>query len=102
MISVRKAEANPQVISTNRHVLQGWVEMKDVNWDSKTKTLSGMASVIGGEVFKIVVAGNGAKAIKSDAKGAKSELKAHPVDGLSCLTLSAADNTEVKWTLRYE
>jgi len=99
---VRKAKPHPQVISTNRHILQGWVELKDVSWDCKTKTLSGTASVIGGEPFKIVVADNGAKALKAEAKGCKSKLTAHQVEGLSCLTISADDNTEIKWTLKYK
>ena len=28
MISVRKVEPNPQVVSTNRHILQGWVALE--------------------------------------------------------------------------
>ncbi|MCF7954256.1 MAG: hypothetical protein K9M75_00500 [Phycisphaerae bacterium] len=102
MISVRKAQPNPQVISTDRHILQGWVELKDIKWDAKKRTLSGTASVIGGEPFKIVIAGNGAKPLKSEAKGGSSELKPHAVDGLSCLTLSADANTDIKWKLQYE
>ena len=102
MISLRKALPHPQVISTNRHVLQGWVDLTDVRWDTETRTLSGTASVIGGEPFKIVVANNGTQAIKSDARGGRSELKPHPVTGLSCLTLVATTNTDMKWTLKYE
>ena len=102
MISVRQAMSHPQVISTNRHVLQGWVELTDVRWDTETRTLSGTASVIGGEPFKIVVAGNGAKALKSEAKGGRSQLKPHPAAGLSCLILSSSANTEVEWKLKYE
>jgi hypothetical protein len=102
MISLRKAHTHPQVISTNRHVLQGWVELEDLHWDTQTKTLSGTAHVIGGEPMKIVVADNGARVITSDAQGGRSELKSHPVAGLSCLTLSAADNTDIKWMLKYE
>lgn len=37
MISVRKVQSHPQVISTNRHILQGWVEMKDVRWDAENR-----------------------------------------------------------------
>jgi hypothetical protein len=102
MISLRKAQPYPQVISTDRHVLQGWVELKDVRWDTETKTLSGTASVIGGEPFKIVVANNAAKVLKADAQGGRSELKPHPVAGLSCLTLWATANTDIKWMLKYE
>jgi hypothetical protein len=102
MVSLRKVQPHPQVINTNRHVLQGWVDLADIRWDAGMKTLSGTAKVIGGEPFKIVVADNGAKTLKSEAKGGWSELKPHPVEGLSCLTLSAAANTEIKWKLKYE
>ena len=102
MISVRKAQDHPQVLSTDRHLLQGWLDLEEVRWDPETRTLSGTAHVIGGEAFKIVVADNGAKAIKSDARGGSSELKPHPVSGLSCLTLSATANTDVSWTMKYE
>ncbi|MCF7957230.1 MAG: sialate O-acetylesterase, partial [Phycisphaerae bacterium] len=61
MISLRKAQPYPQVISTNRHVLQGWVELEDVRWDAEKRTLRGTAYVIGGEPFKVIVADNGAK-----------------------------------------
>ncbi len=102
MISVRKVQDHPQVISTNRHVLQGWMELKGVSWDANTHTLSGTASVIGGEPFQIVVANNGAKALKLEANGAEAQLSAHPVDGLSILTLTTSDNAEVKWELKYK
>ncbi|MCF7974069.1 MAG: hypothetical protein K9N55_09665 [Phycisphaerae bacterium] len=102
MVSVRKALPHPQVISTNRHVLQGWVDLTGVRWHNDTRTLSGTAHVIGGEPFKIVVANNGAEVLKADAKGGGSELKPHTVAGLSCLTLSAAANTDMDWILTYE
>ncbi len=102
MISVRKVQPHPQVVSTNRHILQGWVEMKDVRWDHETRALSGTANVIGGEPFKIVVADNGAKTLKLEADGGGAELEAHPVAGLSRLILSTPVNTEVKWKLKYK
>jgi len=101
MIAIRRKLNFPQPISTNRHLLQGWVELKDVAWRPESKTLSGIASVIAGEPFKIVVANNEYKPVKAQAKGAKCELKPHPVDGLSCLILTAGKNTEVKWEIKY-
>jgi hypothetical protein len=102
MISVRKALPHPQVISTDRHILQGWVDLADVRWDAETKTLSGTAHVIGGDPFKIVIANNGAKPLTAEATGGSAKLGAHPAKGLSTLTLSAAANADVKWSLKYE
>jgi len=102
MISLRKVLSHPQVISTNRHVFQGWVDLADVRWDTDTRTLNGTAHVIGGEPFKIVVAENGVRTLEAAAKGARSELKPHPVAGLSSLILSAPANIDVEWKLKYE
>ena len=59
MISLRKALPHPQVVSTDRHLLQGWVDLADVRWDADDEALSGTAKVIGGEPFRIAIAGNG-------------------------------------------
>jgi hypothetical protein len=102
MISVRKAQAHPQVVSTDRHILQGWVDLTDIRWDSASKTLSGTAHVIGGDPFKISIAHNGAKPLKAQATGGDAKLEAHAAPGLGALVLTAKQNTDVKWTLRYE
>lgn len=102
MISLRRKADHPQVLSTNRHLLQGWVDLADVKWDATLKTLSGIAKVVGGEPFKIVVAGNGAKAKKSSAIGAEVTLAAHSAAGMSVITLTRADNGDVAWHVAYE
>lgn len=103
MISLRKKENNPQVLSTNRHLLQGWVDLAGVKWDASTKTLSGVAKVVGGEPFKIVLANNGAHGPKASATGAEASLAAHPASAdLAILTLSRADNGDVAWSVSYE
>jgi hypothetical protein len=103
MISVNKAEPNPQVLSTNRHLLQGWVELSGIKWDASTKTLSGTAKVIGGESFKIVVANNGAKAAKVSAAGAEVTIAPHQsAADLSVITLTRADNGDTQWEIAYQ
>ncbi|MDG2224583.1 MAG: hypothetical protein P8L85_24590 [Rubripirellula sp.] len=102
MISVRTAKNRPQVLSTNRHVLQGWVDLQDVRWDPETRTLGGTALVIGGEPFTIVIANNDAKPVSLQAEEADADFKAEADAGLTRLTLSAATNTSVEWKLRYE
>lgn len=102
MISLRKATLYPQVISTDRHILQGGVDLADVHWNPANKTLSGTAKVIGGEPFKIVVANNGHKLLKAANIQVAFELKPHSVAGLSYLTISSDENAEIKWGLKYE
>jgi hypothetical protein len=105
MVSVRKVQPHPQVISTDRHILQGWVDLADVRWNAETKTLSGTAHVIGGELFKIVIADNGAKPLRTEVKrgfGGSIELALDPSRGLSMVELYNGSNTDVKWSLKYE
>ena len=101
MLSIRKVQQNPQVLSTNRHVLQGWVDLANVKWDGKGKCLSGVARVIGGEPFKIVVAGNGSTATKVTAAGAQAKLEKHPADGLAQIILERPENGDVSWQVTY-
>jgi hypothetical protein len=43
VLSLRERLGHPQVISTDRHVLQGFVEIEDAQWDDATRTLSGVS-----------------------------------------------------------
>jgi hypothetical protein len=103
MLSIRKVQSNPQVLSTDRHVLQGWVDLADVKWDAATKTLSGVAKVIGGEPFRIVLAGNGHQPLRAAASGAVARMEPHPAGGeLTTLVLERKDNGTTNWSVEFE
>ena len=103
MLSIRKVQANPQVLSTDRHVLQGWVDLADVRWDAAGKKLSGVAKVIGGETFRIVLAGNGHKPLRAVAADASVQLEKHPAgDGFATLVIQRKDTGDTKWTVEFE
>jgi hypothetical protein len=103
MLSIRKVQSNPQVLSTNRHVLQGWVDLADVKWDAAGKKLSGVAKVIGGEPFSIVLAGNGSKPLKVTANDAVARMEPHPAGGdFTTLVLERKENGVVNWSVDFE
>jgi len=102
MISLRKVKGNPQVISTDRHLLQGWVDLNDISWDPKNKQLSGKAKTIAGEPFKITIAGNGCKAISAETKGALVELRPYKEGDLSEVIITSKTNKNVVWKVKYE
>jgi hypothetical protein len=58
-----------QIAGPDRHVLQGWVDLANVKWDGREHRFSGVARVIGGEPFKIVIAGNGNIGSRATASG---------------------------------
>lgn len=103
MLSVRKVEEHPQVLSTNRHVLQGWVDLKDVKWDSAGMKLSGFAKIIGEEPFRIVIANNGQKNIRMYSAGARVRMESHPAGkDFSVLVLERKDSKETYWEVKYK
>ncbi|MFU8848670.1 MAG: hypothetical protein ACNA77_08130 [Opitutales bacterium] len=101
MISVRRALEHPQVLSTNRHLLQGWVDLDEVRWDGEKKALQGTAKVIGGETFRIVVAGNGTALTQVTADRGSVRLERHPdAEDLWVIAIDHPENGEVQWTVR--
>jgi hypothetical protein len=103
MLSIRKVQSNPQVLSTDRHVLQGWVDLADVKWDAGTKKLSGVAKVIAGEPFRIVLATNDRKPLRATAVDASARLEPHPAGGgLTTLVLERKDHGATTWSVEFE
>ena len=103
MLSIRKVQSSPQVLSTDRHVLLGWVDLADVRWDAASKKLSGVANVIAGEPFRIVLAGNGRKALRAAASDALARLELHPAgDEFATMVLERKDNGATRWSVEFE
>jgi hypothetical protein len=90
MLSIRKVEKNPQVISTNRHIMQGHLDLADVKWDGRR--LTGRAKVVAGEPFRIVIALNGRQ---------PENLKPSGDGRLAVLTLQQATNQTVEWSINF-
>jgi hypothetical protein len=98
MYSVREKLTHPQVLSTDRHILQGMLDLKEVVWDAKKKRLSGVASVVAGEPFTLVMAPNGA-AVKSVSSNAQARLKKDR--GLIRVILTSPETGDVSWALAF-
>lgn len=99
--SVKKVTKEPQLISTNRHLFQGWMDTKDITY--KSNKLTGKSSVVGGEPFRMVIALNGKKDIKSvSAESGKISIKAHPAGGeYKIVELNCTETKEVHWQVQF-
>ncbi len=53
VITLVPAENRPQLISTNRHITQGWVDLKELNYDSTSLTFTGISEVVAGESYML-------------------------------------------------
>ena len=100
MLSVREALPHPQVLSTSRHVLQGWVDLANVNWDAANRRLTGTAKVIGGETYRITLALNGYTADTVEADGAAIQVTPRAGDEpLAEVSLRTEHNRDVSWKM---
>lgn len=102
LYSIRKVQSYPQILSTNRHILQGWLDTKNVNWDKKIKNLNGVASVIKNEPFKLVVASNGfiLKSVKADGAMIRVEEYKDNKD-LKQVIIESKESKDINWSIFY-
>ena len=55
VIAFRKKRNRPQIIGTDRHILQGAVELENVKWDAKTKQISGKLHGAREHLYHVIV-----------------------------------------------
>jgi hypothetical protein len=99
MMSVCAVENHPQILSTDRHLMQGYIELSDVKWDAAAKTLKGKAQLIENEPMTIVIAVNGFKYQNSEAKNSSASVVEK--DGLIELVLKNESGGIVEWTTTF-
>jgi hypothetical protein len=99
MMSVRAVEKHPQVLSTDRHLLQGYVELSDMEWDASTKTLKGKVSLVEKEAMSIVIATNGFKFQHVSADNAASSVI--PDGDLIRLVLQGDRSEQTTWSVSF-
>jgi hypothetical protein len=93
MLSIRKVGRHPQVLSTNRHIMQGYYELSDVKWEKNR--LSGKAKVVAVEPLKIVIALNG-------RQPADPNLKLSADGQIAVLTIDRPKNETTEWSLSFQ
>lgn len=102
MISVHKQENHPQFISTNRHIMQGYVDLKEVAYDDETKILSGLSSVVEDEVYEVVIALNQSKIESvSCSQQAKCRVNETANKDIIKLQITSGVNKDIKWSLKF-
>ena len=103
MLSVRKAQTYPQVLSTNRHLLQGWADLADVKWNAPSRQLTGTAKVIGGEPFRIALACNGLKPANAHTATGEARLEPHPAGAnYITLVLENPSTSDPAWSVTFD
>jgi hypothetical protein len=104
MLSVHRVQDVPQFISTNRHVMQGYVDLvKKPKWTQKDKHLSGVSRVMEQDSYELVFACNGRtpKAAKASSGNASLGWK-DKQKGIAVLTLKTKKTANIQWTVTFE
>ena len=101
MLSVHRVEAHPQFLATNRHLMQGLVDLVGIpQWDAAKKTLRGTVKIVGGRTQQIILAGNGYRAVTATAAGATAKIEPLAgAEGLYRLSLESSKTAEITWSV---
>jgi hypothetical protein len=102
MMSVRESLDRPQVLSTNRHIMQGYLDVVRTEWISGRKVLTGVSKVVGEDTYAITIAPNGSRPTKASSadKNTKTAFRVRK-DGLVELTLKRPTNGTVEWSIAF-
>ncbi|MCF7733824.1 MAG: hypothetical protein K9N23_19210 [Akkermansiaceae bacterium] len=103
MLSVREMRPHPQVVSTDRHVMQGLLELDQLRWDADERTLSGTVRLPAGDPVTIMIVTNGFQAATcaaDDPVRATLEV-ADPGSPVVKLRLATDGNRVIQWRVRF-
>ena len=97
--AIREKLDRPQIVSTNRHISQGGVDLENVTWDTNTNTLSGRSRMVRGDTYDMFLyVPENFQFIGSPYDNMFSELTP---DGALRITFEPARTGERNWTLLF-
>ena len=103
MISVRECLDRPQVLSTDRHVMQGYLDLKEVEWDGGNRVLSGVSKVVGGDPYRVSLALNGNFPIRATCGDKETSVRLSAPQGeIVELILERPENETVEWSVSFK
>jgi hypothetical protein len=103
MLSVHAVVSGPQWISTDRHVMQGYVDLVETpKWDASNGTLSAVSNVIETEPYRVVIALNGYRPLNAQADGARAEISVRQDNpDLADLVIEHSANAPIRWRVTF-
>ena len=102
MMSVHAVKDHPQFISTDRHIMQGYVDLVRTQWLPGRNLLQGISRIVGGDKYAVIVAANGRTARSVTVSNPDTQAELETIDdGLVRLTLTRAENAIVEWTIGF-
>ena len=103
MLSVREQLDHPRVISSNRHIMQGYLDIISTSWDPKTKTLCSKSKLVGNDPYVITIATEGLTVESSSCESNGITIGLSKLsDGLVQITITSPKNQEESWKVVFK
>ncbi len=107
VLSLLPDNGQVQLVSTSRHITQGWVDLMEVQYDSESKTCSGKSQIIGNDPYSLHFAfpkGRNFIVKSAGANGPSGDLpiKIANHDGWATVEIRSNKTTEVNWEASFE
>jgi len=100
MYAIRKKLNRPQIVSTNRHISQGGVDLVDVKWDENNLTLSGKSKVIKQDTYTITIfVPNEFKIVNAKMNNISTEIKLN--GGIKTINIIPDKSEEIEWFISF-
>jgi hypothetical protein len=101
VIALKRKTDRPQLVSTNRHVSQGAVDVSDVKWDGSTQTLSGKSKIVGGDDYELRFHAGGGTRVDAKVAGRDATVSAKQDGEQVRVTIKTPTTGEVAWSVRF-
>jgi len=96
--SIHQKLDHPQVISTNRHISQGGVDLSGVQWDPRTSTLTGRSAVVKDDPYTLTIfVPSGMRAGKAQVDGRPAAIQT--VGSAVEVSFTPGASTTIPWTV---
>jgi hypothetical protein len=107
VLTVLPSNGRIRLISTNRHVTQGWVDLVEMKYDDDAKTSSGRSRVIKNDPYELYFVFPRDNNFKVKSAAAQSGNGLLPVtvanhQGWATVRIASAQTAEVTWEVRFE
>lgn len=102
MMSIHAVEDYPQFISTDRHIMQGYLDLHNYRWLPQEKVLEGTSDIVANDLYKVVIATNGSSYKDCKVSNGKCNIRMlNPKYGLIELSITASANEKVNWEVHF-
>ena len=92
----------PQLISTSRHITQGAVSIRSLDWDDRALTLTGESDLIARDPYDLFIRVPKRFILAACAAGAARSTLTRPSPSIARLRLAHSQTASLPWSLRFE